>query len=254
MPRRSRHHPDLEPDRAAGRRQPRRRAGLRGRHPLTGPGPLALVLCCLVPDFGAEALIGRTYWLGSVCVTPPAPLVTGVPGYQATGPLVTDRVVGTLVGVLVGFGAALAVTDRWAGRRAANALTPVGLRRGHTARLLAGRQAGPAALETARRGLAVAGAHLRATADAAAGEWWLRTLSREHVVLAEQAGHRTLAPTVRRQGLAAGSGTDANQGTDTDTYPGTGPDAGSGRSSGGAAKAGTGTGQDPGDDTEDVRP
>ncbi|MFD3821159.1 FUSC family protein [Streptomyces sp. NPDC058625] len=213
--------------------------------PIAGLGPLALVLCCLVFNFGAEALIGRNYWLGSVCVTPLALLVTEFPGYRATGSLVTDRVVDTLVGALVGFGAALAVTDRRAGSRVADALTAVGLRREHAARLLADPQAGPAALETARRGLAAALVDLRATADAAAGEWRLRTLPQEHVVLAEQAGHRTLAATVRRQDLAAGS--------DPDTHRGPGPDAGSGRRPGAATKPGPGTGHDPGDDTEDAR-
>ncbi|MER7715081.1 hypothetical protein ABTX83_31825, partial [Streptomyces werraensis] len=48
---------------------------------------------------------------------------------------------------------------------------------------------------------------LRATADAAAGEWWQRALPQERVVLAEQAAHRTLAATVRRQGLLPGPGT-----------------------------------------------
>lgn len=38
--------------------------------PVAQLGPLALVLCILACNFGAEALIGRNYWLGSVCVTP----------------------------------------------------------------------------------------------------------------------------------------------------------------------------------------
>uniref|UniRef100_UPI000B24699C FUSC family protein n=1 Tax=Streptomyces sp. F-7 TaxID=573566 RepID=UPI000B24699C len=93
--------------------------------PVARLGPLALVLCVLACNFGAEALIGRNYWLGSVCVTPLALLVTELPGYQPTGELVTDRVVDTLVGALVGFAAALAVTDRRAGRRVERALTAV---------------------------------------------------------------------------------------------------------------------------------
>ncbi|QTD96830.1 Fusaric acid resistance protein family protein [Streptomyces cyanogenus] len=44
--------------------------------PLAHLHPTALVLCCLALDFGAEALIGRNYWLGSVRVTPMALLVT----------------------------------------------------------------------------------------------------------------------------------------------------------------------------------
>ncbi|MHC3452533.1 MULTISPECIES: FUSC family protein [Streptomyces] len=206
--------------------------------PIAGLGPLALVLCCLVFNFGAEALIGRNYWLGSVCVTPLALLVTEFPGYQATGSLVTDRVVDTLVGALVGFAAALAVTNRRAGNRVAAALTTVGLRREHAARLLAAPQTDPTALETARRGLAAALVDLRTAADAAAGEWWLRTLPQERVVLAEQAGHRTLAAMVRRQGLTAGTGEETNRSA------GTGPDVGTGGDANG----------DTGDDTEDARP
>ncbi|WP_435231145.1 FUSC family protein [Streptomyces althioticus] len=175
--------------------------------PVAQLGPLALVLCILACNFGAEALIGRNYWLGSVCVTPLALLVTELPGYQPTGELVTGRVVDTLVGALVGFVAALAVTNRRAGRRVERALTAVDRAREHAARLAADPMSTPAALEAARRGLAAAVVDLRATADAAAGEWWQRALPQERVVLAEQAAHRTLAATVRRQGLLPDPGT-----------------------------------------------
>ncbi|WP_206281481.1 FUSC family protein [Streptomyces prasinopilosus] len=214
--------------------------------PIAGLGPLALVLCCLLFNFGAEALIGRNYWLGSVCVTPLALLVTEFPGYQPTGSLITDRVVDTLVGALVGFAAALAVTDRRAGDRVATALTAVDLRREHAAGLPAGPRADPTALETARRGLAAALVDLRAAADAAAGEWWLRTPPQERVVLTEQAGHRTLAAMVRHQGLTAGTGGETDRGTGTG--PGTGPDTGPGDGTGGDANG------DTGNDTEDARP
>ncbi|GGQ13550.1 hypothetical protein GCM10010233_33010 [Streptomyces pseudogriseolus] len=182
--------------------------------PVAQLGPLALVLCILACNFGAEALIGRNYWLGSVCVTPLALLVTELPGYQPTGELVTGRVVDTLVGALVGFAAAVAVTDRRAGRRVERALTAVHRAREHAARLVAGPAATPAALEAARRGLAAAVVDLRATADAAAGEWWRRALPQERVVLAEQAAHRTLAATVRRQGLLPDPGTSTHTHTE----------------------------------------
>ncbi|WP_457456805.1 FUSC family protein [Streptomyces sp. TE5632] len=190
--------------------------------PVANLGPLALVLCCLVFNFGAEALISRNYWLGSVCVTPLALLVTEFPGYQDTGSLVTDRVVDTLVGAMVGFVAALAVTNRRVGNRVEGALATVDREREHATRLLTTPHTAPAALEAARRGLAAALVDLRATADAAAGEWWLRSLPQERVVLAEQAGHRTLAATVRRQGLLTGPGAETDPGTETepDTHPG----------------------------------
>ncbi|WP_404192178.1 FUSC family protein [Streptomyces tauricus] len=182
--------------------------------PLAHLGPAALVLCCLAFNFGAEALITRNYWLGSVCVTPMALLISEFTGFQEPGGLITDRVVDTLVGAVVGFVAAVAVTNRRAGDRIEDALDTVERAREHAARLIAaerpgsgpgsgsgsGPGPGPGALEAARRRLAAALVELRATTDAASGEWWQRALPQERVMLAEQAGHRTLAATVRRQG------------------------------------------------------
>ncbi|MGW3988839.1 FUSC family protein [Streptomyces sp. NPDC004830] len=169
--------------------------------PLAHLGPAALVLSCLAFSFGAEVLISRNYWLGSVCVTPMALLVTEFAGYQAPGELMKERVVDTVVGALVGLAAAVAVTDRRAGDRVERALAAADRAREDAARLLAEPDPAPAALESARRALAAALAALRATADAAAGEWWQRALPHERVVLTERSGHRTLAATARRQGL-----------------------------------------------------
>ncbi|MER7186772.1 FUSC family protein, partial [Streptomyces hyaluromycini] len=72
--------------------------------------------------------------------------------------------------------------------------------------LFAEPQPAPRALEAARRTLSAALAELRATADAASGEWWQRALPQERVVQAEQCGHRTLAATVRRQGAHSWDG------------------------------------------------
>ncbi|MFF7473086.1 FUSC family protein [Streptomyces sp. NPDC008092] len=174
--------------------------------PLAHLHPAALVLCCLAFNFGAEALIGRNYWLGSVCVTPMALLVTEFARTQDAGQLITERVVDTLVGALVGFGTAVVVTNRRAGDRIEHALGAVERAREQAARLLAGPQPAPRALEAARRTLSAALADLRATADAASGEWWQRALPQERVVLAEQSGHRTLAATVRRQGTHSWDG------------------------------------------------
>ncbi|MFI6275350.1 FUSC family protein [Streptomyces sp. NPDC050988] len=177
--------------------------------PLAHLGPAALVLCCLAFNFGAEALISRNYWLGSICVTPMALLITEFTGLQQPGELMTDRIVDTVVGALVGFAAAVAVTNRRAGHRIENALDTVERAREHTARLIAAERPGPGALEAARRRLATALVELRATADAAAGEWWQRAVPEERVLLAERTGHRTLATAVRRQGLHVLEGTRA---------------------------------------------
>ncbi|MCD9879901.1 FUSC family protein [Streptomyces guryensis] len=164
--------------------------------PLAHLGPAALVLCCLGLNFGAEALMGRNYWLGSVCVTPMALLVTEFTRFQEPGQLITERVVDTVVGALAGFLAAVAVTNRRAGDRVEEALATAERSREHAARLLAEPAPAPAALEAARRSLAASLADLRATVDAASGEWWPRALPQERVVRAEQAGHRTLAAMV----------------------------------------------------------
>ncbi|MEU9954432.1 FUSC family protein [Streptomyces sp. NPDC050982] len=177
--------------------------------PLAHLGPAALVLCCLAFNFGAEALISRNYWLGSICVTPMALLITEFTGFQRPGELMTDRIVDTVVGALVGFAAAVAVTNRRAGDRIENALDTVERAREHAARLIAAERPGPGALEASRRRLAAALVELRATADAAAGEWWQRAVPEERVLLAERTGHRTLATAVRRQGLHALEGTRA---------------------------------------------
>jgi uncharacterized membrane protein YccC len=169
--------------------------------PLAHLGQALLVLCCLALNFGAEALITRNYWLGSVCVTPMALLVTEFAGYQAPGDLMTERAVDTLVGALVGFLAAVVVTNRRAGNRVEEAVTAADRARERAARLLAEPAPAPGALEAARRGLAAALTDLRATADGAAGEWWGRALPQERVVLAERSGHRTLAEAVRRQAV-----------------------------------------------------
>ncbi|WRZ94520.1 FUSC family protein [Streptomyces sp. NBC_01007] len=177
--------------------------------PLAHVGQAALVLCCLALNFGAEALIGRNYWLGSVCVTPMALLITEFAHSQQSGELIADRVLDTLVGALVGFATAVAVTNRRAGDRIEAALFAVGRAREHAAGLLAEEHPESGALESARRGLAAAVVDLRSAADAAAGEWWRRALPEERVTRAEQAGHRTLAATVRRQGLHCWEGAQA---------------------------------------------
>ncbi|MEV0637885.1 FUSC family protein [Streptomyces sp. NPDC050619] len=176
--------------------------------PLAHLGPAALVLCSLALNFGGEALISRNYWLGSVCVTPMALLITEFAGYQQPGRLITERVVDTLVGTLVGLAAAVAVTNRRAGDRVEQALSGVERSRERAARLLAEPHPAPGAVEAARRGLTAALVELRATVEAASGEWWQRAVPHERVVLAERSGHRTLATTARRQGPHSAPRTD----------------------------------------------
>ncbi|MER7200982.1 FUSC family protein, partial [Streptomyces sp. NPDC000188] len=166
--------------------------------PLAHAGQIFVVLFCLLFSFGAEAFISRNYWLGSVCVTPMALLITEFARTQEAGELITDRVVDTLVGALLGIVAAVIVTNRRAADHIELALEATGRAREAAERTLASPRPEPGALETARRRLAAALVELRAADDTAAGEWWQRALPEERVVTAEQAGHRTLAATVRR--------------------------------------------------------
>jgi uncharacterized membrane protein YccC len=159
-------------------------------------------VCCLALAFGAEAFMSRNYWLGTVCVTPMALLVTELARPQRAADLVTGRVMDTLVGAVLGLAAALVVTNRRAATRTERALTALETAAAGTDRLLDAPDPCPADLERARRRLAAALVDLRTAADTAAGEWWPATRpEEERLALAEQTGHRTLARTVQRQGL-----------------------------------------------------
>lgn len=163
--------------------------------PLAHLSHAAMIVCCLALAFGAEALIGRNYWLGSVCVTPMALLVTEFARFQQPGELILDRVVDTFVGALLGVVAAIAVTNRRAADHIELAIDATDRARARAEQALAAPS--PATLRPARRGLTAALVDLRTAHDAAAGEWWQRALPEQRVIAAEQAGHRTLAATVR---------------------------------------------------------
>ncbi|MEU6813913.1 FUSC family protein [Streptomyces sp. NPDC046860] len=170
--------------------------------PLTHLHPAALVLSVLACAFGAEALIARNYWLGTVCVTPMALLITEFTRLQNPGELIAQRTLDTLVGALAGLAAAVVVTNRRAGDRVAEALTAVEHARAHTEYLLGHPAPAPHDLPAAHRGLASALTELRAAADTASGEWWSRPVPAERLTLAERAGHRTLTAAVRHPGAA----------------------------------------------------
>jgi hypothetical protein len=180
--------------------------------PLAHVGQIFVVLFCLLFSFGAEAFISRNYWLGSVCVTPMALLITEFARTQEAGELITDRVVDTLVGALLGIVAAVIVTNRRAADHIELALEATDRAREAAERTLGAPRPEPGALEAARRRLAAALVELRAADDTAAGEWWQRALPEERVVAAEQAGHRTLAATVRRRTRRTVQETDEHRG------------------------------------------
>lgn len=164
--------------------------------PLIHTGHLAMVLLALGFQVGAEALITRNYWLGSVCVTPMALLLTEFGNHLPARTLISDRLVDTLVGAAVGLACCVLVTNRRATDRIEQALARVTAAE-NAARLALRTEAGSAGTGWARDRLALCLVELRDAFEVASGEWWQRALPAERVASAERGGHRTLALLVR---------------------------------------------------------
>ncbi|MFI7053654.1 FUSC family protein [Streptosporangium canum] len=161
--------------------------------PVSRTGQLALVLLVLLLQFVTEALITRNYWLGTVCVTPMALLLTEFPGYQPAGSLIADRWLDTCVGVAAGLLSCLLVTNRRTASRIDDALRRVAVTRAAAERLLEAGSPGAGDRSRVRGLLVTALVELREVTEVAAGEWWQRALPEERIARAEQQGHRTLA-------------------------------------------------------------
>ncbi|MEU3713232.1 FUSC family protein [Streptomyces catenulae] len=170
--------------------------------PVIHTGHPAMITLALVFQFGAEAWITRNYWLGSVCVTPMALLLTEFGSPLPARVLVADRWIDTLVGAALGLVCCVLVTNRRAGDRIGAALERTATAQAAAGQLLAA-DAVPGAAHAretgwARDRLAGALAELREAVEVASGEWWQRALPEERVARAEQHGHRTLALLARR--------------------------------------------------------
>ncbi|MGY5132956.1 FUSC family protein [Streptomyces nigrescens] len=170
--------------------------------PLMHLGPLAMIALALACQLGAEAGITRNYWLGSVCVTPMALLLTEFGSPVPATTLIADRWIDTVVGAAVGLACCVLVTNRRAADRIEVALGRVAAAEAVASGLLA---AGPATgadeardIGWARDRLAGCLVELREAVEVAAGEWWQRPLPEERIAHAEQRGHRALAGLVRR--------------------------------------------------------
>ncbi|QHC27190.1 FUSC family protein [Streptomyces sp. GS7] len=186
--------------------------------PLIHTGRLTMIALALAFQLGAEATITRNYWLGSVCVTPMALLLTEFGRHLPASALVADRWIDTVVGAAVGLACCVLVTNRRAADRIDGALERLAEAEAAASRLLAaGPETGPGTVPGpgtswasdlvadeareagwARDRLAGCLVELREAVDVAAGEWWQRALPEERIARAEQQGHRTLAGLVRR--------------------------------------------------------
>ncbi|WP_328548584.1 FUSC family protein [Streptomyces platensis] len=170
--------------------------------PLMHLGPLAMITLALACQLGAEATITRNYWLGSVCVTPMALLLTEFGSQVPATTLIADRWLDTVVGAAVGLACCVLVTNRRAADRIEVALERVAAAEAVASRLL--REGAGTGLDEAREigwardRLAGCLVELREAVEVAAGEWWQRAVPEERIVHAEQRGHRALAGLVRR--------------------------------------------------------
>ncbi|WP_328332845.1 FUSC family protein [Streptomyces sp. NBC_00455] len=169
-----------------------------GLLPLIHTGRLAMVLLALAFQLGAEAFMTRNYWLGSVCVTPMALLLTEFGTAMPARTLIADRALDTLTGAVLGLLCCLLVTNRRATDRIDAALVRVTAAEAAARRLVELRAVPDHTTGWARDRLALALVELREAVDVAAGEWWQRALPTGPVTSAEQDGHRTLALLVRR--------------------------------------------------------
>lgn len=165
--------------------------------PVIHTGHLAMVLLVILFQIGAEAWIPRNYWLGSVCVTPMALLLTSFGNAMPAGVLVRDRWVDTVVGGIIGLVCCVLVTNRRATDRIEAAMGHVAAAREAAAAVLAADRPDDLEAGWARDRLAAALVELREAVEVASGEWWQRALPAERVALAERDGHRTLARLVR---------------------------------------------------------
>lgn len=109
--------------------------------PLMHVGELAMIALALAFQLGAEACITRNYWLGSVCVTPMALLLTEFGRRVPAGTLIADRWIDTVVGAVVGLACCVLVTNRRAANRIEVALGRVAAAEAVALRLLAARNA-----------------------------------------------------------------------------------------------------------------
>ncbi|MER6309108.1 FUSC family protein [Streptomyces sp. NPDC001657] len=195
--------------------------------PLIHTGQLAMIGLALAFQLGAEACITRNYWLGSVCVTPMALLLTEFGNPLPAHTLIADRWIDTVVGAAVGVACCMLVPNRRAADRIECALERVVAAEGAGRELLA-RASEPSSravegddvrkLGRARGRLAGGLVELREAVEVASGEWWQRALPEERITRAEQQGHRTLAGLVRALSGPASVSAQASTATSSATF------------------------------------
>ncbi|MGP3776037.1 FUSC family protein [Streptomyces sp. SDT5-1] len=154
------------------------------------PGPVTLVLVIVLLEFLLEYGVAHNYGIGVVFLTPLALLMSDLATPTPAEDLVQDRVLGSVVGIVVALLCALVLIHGRAAERVQRALAACDAAAGLAERALA--EPGSAALPELRARLAEAVVELREADDAAAGELWPAELDPAELAAAEQRAHRLL--------------------------------------------------------------
>lgn len=156
----------------------------------TDPEPVALACVIVLLEFLLEYFVPRNYGLGVVFLTPLALLMSDLASPAPAGQLVADRVLGSVLGIVVGLACALVVVHDRAALRVERALAACTRASDHAERSLA-EGSGPQFPEVQVQ-LVLAVVELRDADDAAAGEVWPAGIDPAELAAAEQRAYLLL--------------------------------------------------------------
>lgn len=156
----------------------------------TDPEPVALACVIVLLEFLLEYFVPRNYGLGVVFLTPLALLMSDLASPAPAGQLVADRVLGSVLGIVVGLACALVVVHDRAALRVERALAACTRASDHAERSLA-EGSGPQPPEVQVQ-LVLAVVELRDADDAAAGEVWPAGIDPAELAAAEQRAYLLL--------------------------------------------------------------
>ncbi|MEU7334828.1 FUSC family protein [Streptomyces sp. NPDC007074] len=156
--------------------------------------PVQLALVIVVLEFLLEYGAARNYALAVVFLTPLALLLSDLATPSPAGELVLDRVLGSVVGIVVGLGCALLIVDDRAAVRVERALAACRGAAEQAELALRDPAGGPAAsaLPVVQVRLALSVVELREADDTAAGELWPAEIDPTELAAAEQRAYLLL--------------------------------------------------------------
>ncbi|MEU6578986.1 FUSC family protein [Streptomyces sp. NPDC046805] len=160
------------------------------------PAPVAVICLIVLFEFLMEYVVARNYGLGVVFLTPLALLLSDVSAPAPAKTLVYDRMVGSIVGIVIGLACALLVFHRHAAVRVQRALSACAEASYRAERVLADETGSSPAVEAQ---LAAAVVELREAEEAAAGELQSVGIDPAELAAAQQRAYRQLDLLVRRR-------------------------------------------------------